>query len=164
MQRLGVLPYLLLGVGLCFIGVMALNYLVNNFWPFDAARLDLVRATALDRADAPALMESANMEILLAFLAAVLVTMTGVALPIAYFLNKRFGRYADERFGQSTAAPFLVVLRQSMGVGLWAAFCIWLQMNRALGLAAALLVGTVLVLFELLLQIRTRAASVSNLP
>lgn len=162
LQRMGVIPYLLLGTGLFIIGFIALEYVVNNFWPIDTARLDLVRAAALDRADAATLLEAANNELIFAFLATILIMATGISLPFAYFLNKRFGRYADERFGASSTAPFLVVLRQSMGVGFWAAFCVWLQMNRAFGLAAALLVAGVLVLFELLLQIRTRAAAVSN--
>jgi magnesium-transporting ATPase (P-type) len=163
-QRMGVFPYLLLGIGLFVIGLMAFEYVVNNFWPVDTTRLDLIRATALDRADAAILLEAANPELIIAFLATILVMATGLALPLAYFLNKRFGRYADERFGESSATPFLVILRQAMGVGFWAAFCVWLQMNRAFGLAAALLVAGVLILFEMLLQIRTRAASVSSSP
>ncbi|GIK55124.1 MAG: hypothetical protein BroJett015_07870 [Chloroflexota bacterium] len=162
LQRLGVIPYLLLGIGLFIIGYMALEYVVNNFWPIDINRLDLIRATALDRVDAPTLLDAANNELIIAFLATIMVMVTGLTLPLAYFLNKRFGRYADERFRESTTAPFLVVLRQSMGLGVWAAFCIWLQMNRAFGIAAALLVAGVLILFELLLQIRTRAAAVGS--
>jgi uncharacterized membrane protein (UPF0136 family) len=47
-----------------------------------------------------------------------------------------------------------------MWVGLWVAFCIWLQMNRTLGLAVALLVAAVFVMFEFLIQVRTRAVQV----
>lgn len=156
------LPYLLLGMALFIIGFMALEYVVNNFWPIDINRLDLVRATALDRVDAATLLGAANSELIFVFLTTIMLMMTGLALPFAYFLNKRFGRYADERFGASTATPFFVVLRQSFGVGVWTAFCVWLQMNRAFGIAAALLVAGVLILFELLLQIRTRAAAVGS--
>ncbi len=162
LQRLGMLPYLLLGMALFIIGFMALEYVVNNFWPIDINRLDLVRATALDRVDAATLLGAANSELIFVFLTTIMLMMTGLALPFAYFLNKRFGRYADERFGASTATPFFVVLRQSFGVGVWTAFCVWLQMNRAFGIAAALLVAGVLILFELLLQIRTRAAAVGS--
>lgn len=163
LQKLGVTPYLLLGIGLAFIGFSAWLYITNSFFPFNPEqRLDLVRALGLDRADAPSLLEAASAELLIAFLGAIFLFATGIALPLAYFLNKRFGEYADERFGESTATPFLVVLRQAIGVGFWASFCIWLQMNRAFGLAAALLVAFVLILFELLLQIRTRAASVPS--
>ncbi len=163
-QRLGVIPYLLLGLGLFFIGFTALDYIVNNFWPIETTRLDLIRATTLDRVDVTSLLDASNTELIIAFLAVIVVLTTGLVLPLAYFLNKRFGRYADERFGESSATPFWVVLRQAMGVGFWAAFCVWLQMNRALGVAAALLVAGVLVLFEVLLQIRARAALVTYHP
>lgn len=159
LQRMGILPYLILGLALFFIGFTAVEYIVNNYWPIDVSRLDLIRATALGRADAPALMAASSTELILVFLTMILIMVTGLTLPLAYFLNKRFSRYADERFGESSATPFLVVLRQAMGVGFWAAFCVWLQMNRALGLAAMLLVAAVLILFEMLLQIRTRAAT-----
>ena len=161
-ERLGVLPSLFLGLGLFGIGIYALDSIVNNWWPFDVARIDLVRATALDNADAAAILDAANMEIVLAFLGVVLVTITGLALPLAYFLNKRFSGYANRQLGQSEAPRFLVTLRQSMWVGLWTAVCVWLQMNRALNAAAALLVAAVLVLFEILLQVRARTTVVQG--
>ena len=49
--RLGVMPLLLLGGGLFAIGLLAGQHIINYWWPFDVSRLDLVRATALDRAD-----------------------------------------------------------------------------------------------------------------
>ncbi len=48
-----------------------------------------------------------------------------------------------------------------MFAGFWVAFCLWLQMNRTFGLAVALLAAAVLILFELVLQIRERAAAVA---
>jgi hypothetical protein len=158
-ERLGVIPFLLLGLTLFVLGLLALNHIVDNWWPFDVQRLDLVRDTALDRAEAALLLEAANTEIILAFLAAVVVAATGLALPLAFFLNQRFGRPGEPH----TVSPaFLVVLRQSMWVGAWVAFCVWLQMNRTLGLAVAGLVAAVLALFEILLQVRTRAAHAGN--
>jgi len=155
-DRLGITPYLILGLGLLILGLMAMNHVVDNWWPFDVTRLDLVRATALDQVDPASLMDSANTEIILAFLSAMLVAATGVALPIAYFLNWRFIT------SQGGPDPhFLVVLRQAMWVGFWVSFCMWLQMNRLLGIAVAVLVAGVLLLLELLLQIRTRATKVS---
>lgn len=151
-RRLGVLPSAALGVGLLFIGLTTLNHIVNNWWPIDVARVDLIRDTVLDRADPAALLEAANSEVIIAFLGAVLVSITGLTLPLAHFLNKRFGR-------QTTFPPFLVTLRQAMWIGLWAAFCVWLQMNRTFGLAIAALVAIVFLLFEILLQIRTQAAT-----
>lgn len=147
----GILLALVLGVALCAIGLLTLQYIVDDWWPIDVARLDLIRDTVLDRIDASTLLGAANGEVIVAFLAAVMVTLTGLVLPLAYFLNKRFGR-------ATTFPPLLVALRQAMWVGLWGAFCTWLQMNRALGLAIALLVAFVFVLFELLVQIRTQVA------
>ena len=155
--RLGVTPYFLLGFGLLILGLMAMNHIVDNWWPFDVTRLDLVRATAIDQVDPASLMDAANTEIILAFLSAVLVAATGIALPIAYFLNWRFGK------SQGGSNPhFLVVLRQAMWIGFWVSFCMWLQMNRMLGIAVAILLAGVLILLELLLQIRTKATRVST--
>jgi hypothetical protein len=150
----GVIPSLLLGAGLFFIGLVSLNHIVNNWWPFDVGRLDLVRATALNRADAALLLESANTEIMIAFLGTILLTVTGLMLPLTSFLNKRFvpGR----------APTYFTVIRQAMWVGLWVAFCVWLQMNRTLGLAVASLVAVVLIMFEALLQVRTRATTMAH--
>jgi hypothetical protein len=152
-ERMGVFFFLLLGVGLTILGLLALNHVVDNFWPIDTTRLDLVRSTALGRADATALLRAANPEMLLAFLASVIMVVAGLVLPVAYFLN--------ERFGPGPSSSFLVVLRQAMWVGIWFAFCIWLQMNRTFGLGVAVLAAVVFVIIEVMLQIRARAAELS---
>lgn len=151
-QRLGIIPVLLLGLGFVLLSLLTMEHIVNNFYPFDVQRIDLLRATALDQIDAPAILEAPNLEFILVFLAVVCLAVTGLMLPVAYFLNWRFV--------SAPAAPrFLLVLRQSMWVGLWVAFCTWLQMNRVLGIAVAILVGLIFVLFEVLLQVRTRAVA-----
>lgn len=152
-QRLGVFPYLLLGLGLLALGLLASNHIVNNFWPFDVTRLDLVRASALDGANAAAMLEAANGQIVMAFLASVMLSVTGLAMPVASYMNIRFGRSGE-------GAPALVVVRQALWAGLWVAFCVWLQMNRTLSPGVALLVAAVLTTFEVLLQIRRRASSI----
>ncbi len=144
--------YLLMGAALLALGLMATNHLVNNYWPFDVTRLDLVRASALDQANAAAMLDAANREIVLAFLASVMVAATGLAMPIVYYANVRFGR--------GEQPPMLVIVRQALWVGLWAAFCVWLQMNRSLGLVVALLAALVLGTVELLFQVRRRASSI----
>ncbi|SRR5690554_3110401 len=154
-ERLGILPFLLLGVGLVVLGVLASNHIVNNFWPFDVARLDLIRASATDQVLASRLMDAINNEILLAFLASVMVTTTGIALPIVYYANRRFGNGEGSPQG-------LVVVRQALLIGLWLAFCVWLQMNRSLGIAVAALVAVVLALFEILLQVRNRVSTIGS--
>lgn len=151
-QRLGSLPYLLLGIVFLYAGSYTLIYIVDNVWLFDVNRLDLVRAVAQDRTDAPALLDAAYTDVILSFLAALGTAVMGLTLPLLYFINKRF----------VTPQPrFIVVLRQSAWLGGWAAFCSWLQMNRAFGLAVAVLVIGVFVLLEVLLQLRARTR---NLP
>ncbi|MCP5101705.1 MAG: hypothetical protein GY943_39690 [Chloroflexi bacterium] len=156
-NRLGVLPSLLFGAAIFVVGAYTLNYVVNSWWPFDVTRLDLVRSTALDQVDAASILEAANLEIVLAFLGSIFITITGLSVPLAYVLNQRFSNYANKQLEQAEPPRFLVTLRQSMAFGLWVTFCVWLQMNRALGIAVALLLLGVLILFELLLQLRTRA-------
>lgn len=155
LERLGVWPALILGVALALLGGLALNHIVDNWWPIDVTRLDLIRQTSLDRVDAPSLLAAANFEILTAFLTALLVAVTGIFLPLTHFLNKRFGR-------DTIYPPLLVALRQAMWVGMWSAFCVWLQMNRTFGLGIAGLVAAVFVLAEMLLQLRTEVSRVSG--
>lgn len=157
-HRLGIIPILLLGIGLFALGLLAVNQIVNTMWPFDVQRLELVRATAQQRVDAAILLSSARNDIVIAFLASIVVAVTGLMMPIVYILNKRFS--PDTRTGEPPR--FLVVMRQSMWVGFWVAFCVWLQMNRTMGIAVAVLVAGVLVLFEILLQIRSHAAAVKQ--
>jgi hypothetical protein len=157
-RRLGIVPYLILSLGLIILGVLAVNQIVNTMWPFDVSRLELVRATAQQRVDASILLATARNDIIVAFLASIVVAITGLAMPIAYILNRRF----SPKVRPGEPPRFLVVLRQSMWVGFWVAFCIWLQMNRTMGIAVAALVAGVLILFEILLQIRAHAAAVEQ--
>jgi len=157
-DHFGLISSFVLGVLLFIIGLLAMEYIVDNWWPFDINRLDLVRAAAQGRVNASALLEAANYEIILAFLATVLTAVAGLILPIAYLLNQRFAAFTDRRFGQIESSRLMVALRQSVAVGIWVSFSLWLQMNRSLGLAVALLVAGVLILFEILLQIRSRTA------
>jgi len=152
LKRLRIFPIIGLGILITVLGFLALLQIVNNWWPFDVARLDLVRATPQDQADAALMLEAGSVEIILTFLASITAIVTGLALPIVYYLNLRFSKVRYPRF--------LLVLRQSMWVGAWIAFCVWLQMNRTFGVAIALLVGAVLIIFEILLQVRTRAVTI----
>ncbi|MBK9051922.1 MAG: hypothetical protein IPL78_13735 [Chloroflexi bacterium] len=152
LKRLRIVPVIGLGALITVLGFLALVQITNNWWPFDVARLDLVRATPQDQADAALILEAGNLEIILTFLASVTAIVTGLALPVVYYLNLRFTKTRQPRY--------LLVLRQSMWFGAWVAFCIWLQMNRTFGIAIALLVGAVLIIFEILLQVRTRAVTI----
>lgn len=155
-RQFNVVPYLVIGVGLLLIGLLSVNHVVNNLWPIDVARLDLVRETALYEAEVTQLLQASNAEIIIAFLAAIVVAVTGLTLPLAYYLNKRFG--------QTPTQHFLVVLRQAMWIGLWFAVCTWLQMNRSLSWGVAILVATVPATIEILLQIRARTDEIASQP
>lgn len=157
-RRLGVVPVLALSVALFLLGLLAVDRIVNTMWPFDVARIELVRATAQQRVDAAMLLAAANNDVIIAFLASVIVAVTGLTMPLAYYFNKRLN--PPELHDQPP--PFLIVLRQAMWVAFWVAFCLWLQMNRTLGLAVAALAAAVLILFELVLQIRARASIVQG--
>jgi hypothetical protein len=148
------MPYFLLGLALLAMGIMALFQIADNLWPVDTTQLNLIRQIAIGEADATQLLRASNLEIVFIFLAAEMVAITGLILPLAYYLNKRFGK--------SDSSNFLVILRQAMWIGIWVAACTWLQMNRTLGLGVALLVASVLVTLEVLLQVRTRAATISG--
>jgi hypothetical protein len=151
-DRLGFLLFLVVGAALFVIGVLSVNHIVNNFWPINVDRLDLIRDTAFGSAEATSLLRAANVEVILAFLAGIWIAVTGLVLPLASFLNVRIG--------SNPSFNWFVALRQSMWVGLWVAFCTWLQMNRSLGIGVAVLVAAVLVMFEVLLQIRSRAEQI----
>ena len=157
-RRLGVIPVLLLSVGLLALGALAVDRVVNTMWLFDPSRIELVRATAQQRVDAGTLLAAANTEVLIAFLASITVAVTGLVMVPLYYVNKRFNPpgFRDQ------PPVFLAVLRQSLFAGLWVAFCLWLQMNRTFGVAVAVLAAAVLVLFELVLQIRERASAVQE--
>ncbi len=162
LERLGILPYIFIGTIFLLIGLMTLLYTTNNFWPFNVNRIDLVRATAVNQADSTSLMAAANSEILFGFLLGVFLAISGIVLPLAYLLNKRLTHFADTRLGESSSTHFWVILRQSFAVGVWVSFAVWLQMNRTLGIAIAFLVAAVLILFEILLQIRSRTAVINE--
>ena len=153
-SRLGILLFLLLGVVLFLVGILSVNHIVNNFWPIDVDRLDLIRETAYGSAEATSLLQAANVEVILAFLAGVWITVTGLVLPLAALLNLRFG--------SASSFNWFVALRQAMWVGIWVAFCTWLQMNRSLGIGVAILVAVVLIMLEILLQIRSRAQQITE--
>ena len=77
------------------------------------------------------------------------VTLSGLALPMTYFFNRRFPSDPPVESG--------VVLREAMWVGVYGSLLAWLQMGRVLtpGLVVVLMVGLVLV--EFLLRMSERS-------
>jgi hypothetical protein len=75
---------------------------------------------------------------------------TGTSLPFLWLLNRRF-RTSDP------ASP-KVLLREGLMIGLYAATCLWLQLNQMLNLTLALLLAIGLFIIEWLLRIIERNA------
>lgn len=71
------------------------------------------------------------------------LALSGTALPLAYFLNRRFP--------VTPPVDGNVILREAMWVGVYGSLLVWLQLGRVLtsGLAIILAVGLVLVEFLL---------------
>ncbi len=78
----------------------------------------------------------------------VVCAFTGLALPIAAFLNNRFP--------SDPPAKIQVILRQALWLGVYAAIIVWLQFGRVLGLALALFVALILLVIEFVLRVRER--------
>ncbi|MBP7227510.1 MAG: hypothetical protein KA988_00235 [Longilinea sp.] len=77
------------------------------------------------------------------------ITLTGLALPIVYFLNRRF---------PSTPMPNSTVLvRQALWVGIYGDVALWLQMGHIFNLALAVFLAAGLIAIELLLRMRERS-------
>lgn len=72
----------------------------------------------------------------------------GTALPFLWLLNKRFR--------STSPAPPRILLREGIIVGLFAAICLWLQLNRMLNLTLALLLAMGLLAIEWLLRMVER--------
>jgi len=77
------------------------------------------------------------------------LAVTGTGLPIILLLHRRFGT--------ENPAPARVLLRQGLWMGLLAALCAWLQINRSLTLPLGLLVAASLLAFEWLLLLFERS-------
>jgi hypothetical protein len=77
------------------------------------------------------------------------LALTGTALPVVAFLNRRF---------PSTPPPTTsVVLRQSLWVGIYLPTLAWLQIGRVLNIALVLLLALGFVLIEWLLRLREKS-------
>ena len=76
------------------------------------------------------------------------VAVTGTAIPIVLYLNVRFTRT------QSSSPNYVVIVRQSMWIGLFVVACAWLRIPRILSLPIASLL--VLLFIGIEFVIRTR--------
>lgn len=154
-QRLGAVPFWLVGGGTLALGLLLLNWLVNHTWPVsirltDVAFDNLRREVVLGRVSAADLMAVSNPEAIAAFLLGVFLVAWGFILPFVYYVNRRFGTAGDHTI------PFRLVARQAAWWGLWAAACAFLQLHRVLSLPVAILVAIILALVEGMVLVRAR--------
>lgn len=78
-----------------------------------------------------------------------MLAFTGMALPITYFLNRRFPSMPPAENG--------VLLRQAMWVGVYACALAWLQLGRVLNSGLVVVLAAGLLLIEILLRLRERS-------
>jgi hypothetical protein len=77
------------------------------------------------------------------------LAVTGTALPVTAYLNRRFP-------SQPPATPGVIV-REALICGVYFPTLAWLQIPRVLNLALALLLALALILVEWLLRLRERS-------
>ncbi len=77
------------------------------------------------------------------------LALTGPVLPIVYFLN--------QRFPSTPPVEDMVILRQSLWVGVFGSTVAWLQLGRVLTTGMALLLAAVFILIEFLLRLFERS-------
>lgn len=77
------------------------------------------------------------------------LAVTGPALPIVFFLNKRFP--------SDPPVQGMVILRQALWVGVFGSTLAWLQLGRVLTPGLAAILAGVFVLIEFLLQLFERS-------
>lgn len=77
------------------------------------------------------------------------LALTGPALPLVYFLNKRFP--------SDPPVEGMVILRQALWVGVFGSTLTWLQLGRVLTAGLAVILAGVFALIEFLLRLFERS-------
>lgn len=77
------------------------------------------------------------------------LAFSGLALPVTYFLNRRFP--------SSPPADSSIILREAMWVGVYCSGLAWLQLGRVLTGGLALVLAAGLILVEFLLRLGERS-------
>ena len=75
--------------------------------------------------------------------------VTGLFMPLTYFLNKRFP--------SKPQADRNIIIRQSLWFGIYAAVLAWLQLGRVLNFPLAVILGAAMILVEMLLRMWERS-------
>lgn len=84
-----------------------------------------------------------------AFFVFIIMALTGIALPIVFYLHKRFP--------EEPPAESNVIIRQSLWVGVYAATLAWLQLGRLVTLYVILGLAGGLIAAEYFIRIREKA-------
>jgi hypothetical protein len=77
------------------------------------------------------------------------LALTGLALPVTSYLNRRFPSIPP--------ATSFVILRQAIWFGIYVPTLLWLRIGRVVSLSLALLLAAGLILIEWLLRLRERS-------
>ena len=77
------------------------------------------------------------------------VALTGTAIPITYFLNKRFP--------STPPAEKYIIIRQAIWFGVYGSSLAWLQMGQVLNTSLALILAGAFIVIELLLRVWERS-------
>lgn len=80
------------------------------------------------------------------------VAITGTVLPFVRMLNARITPREQPQ------PPAVVLVRQSVWIGLFTVVCVWLQIPRALQLQVVVLVALVFIVLEIILRSRELAS------
>lgn len=156
LNRLGLLPSLIIGAALIFVGSTLAVNMMNTRWLIDPGNpvfTELQRRAADGTIDSAVLYQNSQSGLIVTFLGCMLLIGMGVALPIAYLVNRRIRIGGDWE-----PASFSVLMRQGLWAGLLLAACAWLQMSRTLSIPIALLLLTIMLLVEAFIMIRQRSA------
>ncbi|MFN8383214.1 MAG: hypothetical protein U0V02_14815 [Anaerolineales bacterium] len=84
-----------------------------------------------------------------AFFVFIIMGLTGIALPVVYYLHKRFP--------EEPPAEANVIIRQSLWVGVYGATLAWLQLGRLVSLYVILGLAGGLIAAEYFIRIREKA-------
>jgi hypothetical protein len=77
------------------------------------------------------------------------LALTGTALPVVAFLNRRFPTIPPATPG--------IIIREAIWVGLYGITVAWLQLGRVLNLALAVLLAAGFIAIEILVRLRERS-------
>lgn len=80
------------------------------------------------------------------FFALLVIAVTGTALPISYFLNRRFPSNPPAQSG--------VIIREALWVGIYFATLAWLSMGRVLTISVGTWIAVGFILIEYLIRVR----------